>query len=183
MKKIKNKLFQRELILKEKQAPVLDYLNPGLDKGIIAELLNINKVNDSFLALYEWHNGISLSNEDIFQSVIEIMPMGIFYSIEDVINTRKDILTWKYLKLEHPENYLPFMGSGEDDIYLLENNTGEVFYISPAIQEYGSLEFRSVESMLDCIIECYKKEIFIIDPERGLEANFDRFCTIKEGYK
>ncbi|HUP12107.1 MAG TPA: hypothetical protein VM187_07850, partial [Niastella sp.] len=79
-------------------------------------------------------------------------------------------------------DYWPVFGSLEDDMYLLKNSTGEIYYISPAVEIYGELEFSSVSNMIDCVNECYQQRIFVIDPIHGLTADLDEYEIIRSKY-
>ncbi|HKZ64833.1 MAG TPA: hypothetical protein VJ111_00690, partial [Chitinophagaceae bacterium] len=92
-------------------------------------------------------------------------------------------ISWDYLELGDISEYLPLFGSGEDDVYLLKQTTGEIFYIAPAIQIFDSLEYKSIDSMLDCVIECYEGGIFIIDSETGLDVKYEEWAERQMKHK
>ena len=185
MENTKEKLRKLEFILKEKNAPILKYFNPGLSRLEIVAFFERNgiKTNESLIALYEWHNGIDFVNAHVLQPVIELLPMGVFYTTDYMIKTKEDLISWHYLELGDISEYLPLFGSGEDDIYLLKQTTGEIFYIAPAIQILGSLEYKSIDSMLDNVIECYEEGIFIIDSETGLDVKYEEWAESQMKYK
>jgi hypothetical protein len=137
------------------------------------------KLNDELIQLYEWHNGISFFEKKVTQPYLELLPMGIPYSLEYAIEAKKQILSLDYLELDNLADFLPFFGSGEDDMYLYKQGTGEIYYISPAVQNFGSLEFTSLREMFDFIIECYSIGILNSDSENGLEIDYDEYETIK----
>ena len=180
-----NKLKKLDLILEEKNAPILNYLNPGLSRHDIIEFFKKKDItlNQRMIALYEWHNGIDFIRADVLQPVIELLPMGIFYTLDYMIEKKNELVEWDYLELGDLNEYLPLLGSGEDDTYLLKQTTGEIFYIAPAIQILGTLEFKSIDAMLDCMIECYKGEIFTIDSVDGFDVNYEEFSNKKEKYR
>jgi hypothetical protein len=180
MSSTKEKLQRLESILVEKKAPVLGYLNPGLGREEIHELFVQKKIEPrpDLIALYEWHNGVRYPVAGVLQPVIEIMPMGIFYDLDQQERSWKNVIRWNYM--ERPEEYLPLFGSGEDDLYLLRHTTGEIYYLSPAAGVYGDLQFKSLDDMLDLIIDCYEEGIFRVDPSRGLEADeYDYFAKME----
>ena len=177
----KERIAKVEVILKKYDAPVLKYFNPGLAREAIIEFFNENKIslNPALIALYEWHNGVQDSN--VMQALLEIMPMGMFYSLDIMIKDRAMINGWNFMEIKG--DFLPLLGSGEDDIYLLNNSSGEIFYVCPAANIYGELKFKSIDSMLDFIIDCYEEEIFKIDPINGLEVNEDEYHKRIELYR
>jgi hypothetical protein len=182
MAQMKNKLQELEMILTKSNAPVLKYLNPGMAREEIVTFFtrhNINP-NPTLVALYEWHNGVFFPFPRLKQAMIEILPMGIFYCLDFMLMSREDVIKWNYL--EDPADYLPLFGSGEDDIYLLKNSTGGIFYMSPAVQNFGEFCFRSIDAMLDFIIECYRERVFTIDPEKGLDVNDEEYYPKLERY-
>lgn len=183
MENTREKLREIDAILKEHDAPLLNYFNPGLPHETIADLFLKHGLflNSSLAELYEWHNGIDFTTVSVRQSLLEIMPMGIFYSMQQMMEARQDLLRWNYM--ENSAAYFPLFGSGEDDLYLLKNDTGEIFFLSPAVQIYGALEFTSIDSMLDCLIECYKQGVLRIAPDEGLIVEDDEFEKMKEKYR
>jgi hypothetical protein len=183
MAQTKNRLQEIESILNEGNAPVLKYLNPGVSRQELLTFFNEQNINPNpaLLALYEWHNGINFSVSGMVQSMIEIIPMGIFYSLDFMVMSRKDVIEWNYM--EDATDYIPLFGSGEDDIYLLKNSTGEIFYMSPAVQNFGEFVFRSIDTMLDFIIECYREKIITLDPVKGVQAqDYVVYYTKLENY-
>lgn len=78
--------------------------------------------------------------------------------------------------------YLPVLGSREGDMYLFQNSTGEIYYISPAVNIYGDLEFRSIDALVDCVNECYQEKVFVIDPQNGLDADFKKYKKMRLKY-
>jgi hypothetical protein len=168
-----NRIERLNKALYSRNASIFDYLNPGKPLDELLLLLNSNGIlpNESLIAVYEWHNGVRHSS-DPYKREPELIPNGSLYSLEYMISRKRDILDWGYLS--RPENYLPFIGSLEDDLYLLKNTTGEIYYLSPAVQIFGEKAFGSIDSMLDFIIECYEEEILPVD-QGNLENNFDRF--------
>ena len=184
MENIDDKLRKLEGILKERNAPVLKYLNPGLqEKEIIVFFVRKGiRINPAIIPLYRWHNGIDFPPEGIYQNIVEIMPMGVFYSLEEVSKSWEDIISWKYFPT--PEDFLPIFGSGEDDLYLLKISSGEIFYMSPATGNFlGEFNFRSLDVMFDFIIECYLEKVFTIDPEKGLDFDDVKYIEKQEKYE
>jgi hypothetical protein len=183
MEKTKEKINKIDAILEQSGAPVLKYFNPGIPPEHLIKLFHEQKIrpDPALIALYEWHNGINFPAEGIIHSVVEIMPMSMFYNLEDMLKTREEMAKWPYVK--NASEYLPIFGSSEDDLYLLNNTTGEIFYLSPAATIYGELAFASIDAMLDLIIECYEEKIFTIDHLKGLRCKEDEYFEKLEQYR
>ncbi|MCS3797587.1 hypothetical protein [Niastella sp. OAS944] len=183
---IKEKIKQLEAALVACSASVLHYLNPGLPTAQILEVLSANNINPypGLIALYEWHNGTPYFRQGISSVFLNVLPYCFFYSLQDMVRLKREFLSWKYLaaNLGDMNDYWPLLGSLEDDMYLLKNSTGEIYYISPAVQIYGNLEFTSIDKMLDFAIECYQQNIFVIDPKRGLRTDFDKYEVLRSKY-
>jgi hypothetical protein len=177
-----DRLQELEMILKKSNAPVLKYLNPGLAREEIATFFTRHNINPSpaLMALYEWHNGVVFPFPEVTQAENEIFPMGIFYCLDFMLMSWKDVIEWNYM--EDAADYIPLFGSGESDIYLLKNSTGEIFYMSPAIQNFGEFCFTSIDVLLDFIIECYRERVLTIDPEKGLVVEDEEYFEKKERY-
>ena len=183
MNETEKKLKRLEDLLKENDAPILRFFSPGLSKEFIIEYFNKHSISlrPELMALYEWHNGIDFDAAKVLQPMIEIMPMGIFYTLDFMFSTRSDLTRWNYI--ENSNEYLPLFGSGEDDLYLLKNATGEIFYLAPASLIRGELWFKSINAMLDCLIECYQEGILKIAPDEGLVVMFDEYEKKRVKYK
>jgi hypothetical protein len=183
---IKEKIKQLEAALVACNASVLHYLNPGLPREQILEVLSANNINPNpgLIALYEWHNGTPYFRQGVSSVFLNILPYCFFYSLQDMVRLKRELLSWHHLAedLGDMNDYWPLFGSLEDDMYLLKNSTGEIYYISPAVQIFGDLEFTSINSMIDFAIECYQQNIFDIDPKRGLRTDFDKYEVLRARY-
>ena len=186
MTDIKEKINKLEASLIALNAPVIKHFNPGLPKEHILEVFSANNINPdpTLIALYEWHNGTPLEEPGVRQAFIEVLPTGMFYTLKDMIRLKKEFLGWEYLSedLGDMNEYWPVFGSREDDMYLLKNTTGEVYYISPHVNIYGNLEFKSIDALVDCVNECYQEKIFVIDPRNGVDADFDKYEKMRLKY-
>jgi hypothetical protein len=188
MNELQNKLQKLSFLLEEKKAPVLKYLNLGISKEqVLDAFLTLKKIPDVKLqTLYEWHNGVTEVNEEtVRQSEIQFLPMGIFYSVSDMLKKKKEMDTWEYLteELQDADKMIPIFGSREDDFFLYNLDTGEICYIAPSIQVYGSSRFKSLDVFIECIIECYLQKAFDIDSKEGLIEDFDKYLQIREQYE
>jgi hypothetical protein len=175
MESIKQKLQELESILQKYDAPVLKHLNPGIPKEEIEIFLTQHgiKSNEALISLYEWHNGLDiLYGNDL---VLSIFPDGKFFNLNEMVRIKHLFSSWEYLEIEHTDEYIPIFGTGEADMYLLNQSTMEVFYLNPNANIYCEPYFKSVNLMIQFIIECYNEEIFIIDPIKGLIVDFDKY--------
>lgn len=178
------KLIRLEAILKEKKSPVLTYFNDGLLRSEIeAFFISHNiPIHPDLICLYEWHNGVK-SVYGHRGGVTELLPFGTFFNLEEML-LMKDV--FKEFELEDDfgdlDNYLPILGTGESDMFLLNLSSGEILSFQPMIQIYGDLAFRSIDKMIDCITECLKSGAFTIDEKDGLEVNFDKYGEIQKKF-
>lgn len=179
---IKAKLEKLELVLRQRKAPVLEHFNPGLTKQDVEAFLNEHGIVPipSLVALYEWHNGVK-TVYGFIDRVLEILPFGKLFNLNEMIKMREVFKEWAYEDFSDLDNYIPFLGSGESDMFLLNLTTEEVLCYQPMILTFGELVFRSINTMLDCIIECYEKDAFTIGQD-GFEVNFDKYIQIQESY-
>ncbi len=176
------KLKRLEKILEQGNAPILKYFNAGLKKEEVAIKLLQNDIypNESLILLYEWHNGVKYKNGNDF-SQIELLPDATFYSLDWALERRSELIDWAII--DSPEFYLPIFGSLEDDLYLLKNDEkGEIYYSSPRATIYAELDFKSIDIMLDVLIDCYNERIFEIDSSSGLSYAIDRYFYKKSQY-
>ena len=69
----------------------MKYFNHGLSRREIVAFFEKNeiKASESLIALYEWHNGIDFVKAHVLQPVIELLPMGIFYTTDYMIKQKK----------------------------------------------------------------------------------------------
>jgi hypothetical protein len=179
---MKNKLLKLDEILRESDAPILEFLNPGLEKEAIVNWLKENNfnLNDEFIELYQWHNGIDLYL-DGSDSLFELLPFGKPFTLDEIIIKRDLLIDWEIIDNAH--TFIPFAGSGEGEMYLLKNDSsGEVYDFNPFSNVYGDLIFSSIGGMFDCIIECLEKSIFVMDAVNGLQLDFDKNDEIKAKY-
>ena len=169
MSEIAPKLHQLESIFKERNAPILGHLNPGLPEKEIKKFFVDNGIpeHSDLIALYQWHNGVK-SIYGLQSSLIDLAPMGSFPNLNEMLALRNDFLSYDYFEVENRHEYVPILSSGEDDMHLLKTSTGEIYYSSPSIQVYCDIRFRSLSSMLDFILKCYKEGIFQMNPHEGL---------------
>ena len=179
MNEIVPKLHWLETKFEEAKAPILEHFNPGISQEEIRSFFLENGIPEhaDLIALYEWHNGVK-SIYGLQSRLIDFIPMGSFPNLSEMLALRNDFLSYDYFEVENRHELVPILSGGEDDMHLLRTSTGEIFYSSPGIQVYCDLQFRSLSSMLDFILDCYKEGIFSIDPNEGLLVR-DEYWTKK----
>lgn len=183
MSEITPKLHQLESIFREANAPILGHLNPGLSEEDIRKFFADNSIpeHSDLIALYQWHNGVE-SIYGLKSDLIDLIPMGSFPNLNEMLALRNDFLSYDYFEVEKRHDYVPILSGGEDDMHLLQASTGQIYYSSPGIQVYCDAQFRSLTSMLDFIVGCYKEGIFRIHPQDGLLVSED-YWTRKFDYQ
>lgn len=182
MSEIELKLEKLESILKEANAPVLQFLNPGLqDDEIVAFFSKTDiPVHPDLLSLYRWHNGL-VSIYGRRSSLVEFSPLGAFPNLNEMAALRNDFISYDYFEVKDRHEYIPLLSGGEDDMHLLRISTSEIYYSSPGIQVYCEPQFHSLSSMLDSILRCYEEEILRMDPIDGLLID-ERYWKISNDY-
>ena len=183
MSRIIEKLQYLELILKKYNAPVLEYLNPGLSKKEVDSFLQLNNISpvQPLTDLYEWHNGIK-TVYGFLGSQTEFLPSLSFFNMNEMYRMKEFFMKSTDANFKNKNEYIPILGSGEDDMLLLQLSTGQLYFYAPIIQIYGELEFNSLESMLDCIIECFEKGVYSTNPVAGLTVDIDQYNLLKTKY-
>lgn len=169
MSDIEPKLTKLELVLRESNAPILQFLNPGLqnDEIIIFFSQNDIPIHSNLLSLYRWHNGL----DSIYGRLIDLvsfLPSGAFPNLNEMASLKADFMSYDYFEVTNREDYVPILSGGEDDMHLLRVSTGEIYYSSPRIQVYCEPMFHSLTSMLDFTLKCYDDGVLSIDPIKGL---------------
>ncbi len=175
MNSLENNLKLLDKFLIGNSAPICDYLNPGLEKSVIVEFLNSEGFvhNEEFITFYQWHNGIHFPVEGAKAELIELIPLGIPYSLDYVKEVREDMTKWGMI--DKPEFYLPFMGSRQNDVFLLKNEQGSrIYFSSPAADDFFAPSFKSIAAMVDFILRCYQEKLLVIDPKTGLDVSDDK---------
>src|SRR5689334_3810491 len=161
MNDIASKLYQLETLFKESNAPILMHFNDGLSEEEIKKFFADNNIpnHSDLIALYQWHNGVK-SIYGLQSSLIDIIPIGSFPNMGEMLALRNNFLLYDYFEIENRHEFIPILSGGEDDMHLLKTSTGQIYYLNPGIQVYCDLQFHSLSSMLDFILECYKEGIF-----------------------
>jgi hypothetical protein len=183
MGNVKSQTKNLDFILNSNNSPVLKRLNPGLSSIEITEFFKNHGLKQwqGLIELFEWKNGTIIPKTPFFNQSLELFPDGIFYSLDTMIEFRKEIISSDLL--DQPERYYPIFGSCELDSYCFNNETGEIVYYAPTIQIFGSPRFKTIEIMLDFIVNSYQKGLLKIDSKTGLEYNYEEFLEEEEKYK
>lgn len=176
MNQIKLKLGKLESIFKGAKAPLLQYLNPGLQEDEIEIFFSRNNINlhPDLLELYEWHNGLT-SVYGQKQEILEFAPSASFLNLSEALSLRNDFISYNYFEVADREEYFPFFSGGEDDMHLFKITTGEIYHSCPIIQIYCDKVFPSLSLMLDFFLNCYETEVLKIHPIEGLLSSENYF--------
>lgn len=184
MNSLQQKLSELDKILIKNKAPLVQLFNPGLPKGEIISFFQRHDIiiHDTLVTLYEWHNGVT-SVYGHFDEEIDLIPFGALFNLQEMLQMRKVFREWAENDFENLDNYLPFMGTGESDMFILNLTTGEVLAYQPMIQIDGKLEFRTIETLVDCILECFQTKAYKVNPEKGILIDMDRYHAIREKHQ
>jgi hypothetical protein len=183
MKSLPESLKALDSILIDKNAPLIHHFNPGLPKEEVISFLQFHQITPipSLVMLYEWHNGVK-TVYGYFDSELELFPFGKLFNLDEMLQMREIFREWAEDDFDNLNDYIPFMGSGESDMFILNILTGEVLGYQPMIQIVGELEFRSIEAMINCILECFESNAYQMDHKKGLIIDWDKYEGIKKSY-
>ena len=181
MKSLQQGLKTLDAILADRDAPLVRHFLPGLPKEAVISFLGSQGIAPlpSLVALYEWHNGVK-TVYGYHDSELELLPFGKLFNVDEMLKMRAIFTEWAEDDFDNTDDYLPFMGSGESDMFILHMSTGEVLAYQPMIQIAGDLAFNSIESMITCILECFESKAYQIDPKEGLIIDFDKYEEIRK---
>ncbi|RTL56145.1 MAG: hypothetical protein EKK37_16835 [Sphingobacteriales bacterium] len=182
MNEITPKLERLESIFIKTNAPVLQRFNPGLQDNEISTFFSENNIptHPDLFSLYNWHNGLT-SIYGTRACFTDLSPLGSFPNLKEMLALRNDFMSYDYFEVENRDEYVPFLSGGEDDMHLLRVSTGQVYLSSPGIQIYCEPRFYSLSSMLDFILNCYKREIIKMHPIEGLIIE-ESYWKLKNDY-
>ena len=169
MTKILERLEQLDALFRETNAPILQYLNPGLSEEEIINFFESNKIpiHPALISLYKWHNGVK-SIYGHRNGLTEIIPLGAFPNLLEMLALRNDFLSYTYFDVENRHEYVPFLSGGEDDMHLLRTSDGQIYHSSPCIQVYCDFAYDSLSSLLELALMCYQRHLLIMGPAEGL---------------
>jgi hypothetical protein len=183
MDSLRQKLIDLDSILVKTSAPLVQLLNPGLLKEEIIAFFQEHNIKPhlTLVTLYEWHNGVK-SVYGHHDEEVDLIPFGALFNLHEMIQMREVFREWAENDFEDLDNYLPFMGTGESDMFILNLTTGEVLAYQPMIQIDGELAFHSIETLFSCILECFQNEAYQVDQQKGILIDMDKYHAIKERY-
>lgn len=171
-------MYQKLLdYLKTSQHPAVKFLSPGLKYNEIAdfEIQNNIQLSQNVIEFYNVFNGTN--NDDATIGELSLFPNGIPISLEYSLEIYRYNIKYKWWK----GDYIPIFTSGGNDFYLIQNSSsyksGSVFYFSHSNPDFNGITsiFDSESTMIETIIECYKRNVYIfngnfIDFDFKLEA-------------
>jgi hypothetical protein len=184
MNEVTQKLEKLEAIFKAANAPILQHFNPGLPEDEIIAFFTKNNipVHVDLIYLYQWHNGVK-SIYDQPGALTEIKPMCSFPNLDEMLALRNDFLSYDYLEVENPHEYIPILSGGEDDMHLLRISSGRIYYLSPDCQIYCEPVFNSLTSLLNFTLNCYETNVLKMHPTEGLLIVDEGYWELEADYK
>jgi hypothetical protein len=180
------KLLTRFLgVLNEANAPLIEYLQNGIDRKTINEYIKgINlKLPDEVYELYELHNGIELSGGRKYGQLWFFMT-GAFVPIEISITHYHNIA----VKEEHwKEKMFMLFESGGGEMYLIDCDESSPTYRMIFEHWVGAVDYDviitaydSLDSMLTTLIECFETNAYYYDDEGYFQFDFNRCLMISK---
>lgn len=181
MNSLRQKLTDLDAILTKTNAPLIRLFNPGLSEEEIISFFQEHKIKlyPTLVTLYEWHNGVK-SVYGHHDEEVDLIPFGTLFNLQEMLQMRKIFREWAENDFEDLDNYLPFLGTGESDMFVLNLTTGEVLAYQPMIQIDGELAFHSIETLVDCILECFDTGAYQVDQQKGILIDMEKYHAIKE---
>ena len=166
-----------ETSLQQLHHSCVDHLNPGLSSQKIQELFEEIPLqpNQDLHALYAWRNG-SEDSEGITLGELAFFPGFYLMSLEESIKT--------YLELRETDawgkSWFPIFASGGGDFYamnLAPEAQGQIlgFYV---FEEEAQVEYRSLESMLTALKNCYEQGIIFRNEQGYLDMDYRKHAEI-----
>ena len=177
MEMITQLLNEIEKSLQQLDHPCVDHLNPGISSQQIQELFEeipLQPTQD-LRALYTWRNG-SKDCEGITLGELAFFPGFYLMSLEESIQTYQELRktsTWN-------QCWFPIFASGGGDFYamnLAPEAQGQIlgFYV---FEEEGQVEYRSLESMLIALKNCYEQGIIFRNEQGYLDMDYRKHAEI-----
>jgi len=184
---LKNLLNELEKCLIEAKNPILKYLEEGtpFNPDHFAQMLDLLELDpyEDLNALYMWKPGLKKENLNIIGFDYMLFDMGSHIEYTEALRN------YQILVLEElfENRYLPFImmpRMGLEDPILIDlskksKTFGQIFFDSPAlfITEPISI-YDSLSSMIETIIECYRKGVYTFSDEGILQTDDDKEVEI-----
>ena len=177
METITQLLNEIEKSLQQLDHSCVEHLNPGLTSQKIQELFEEIplQLNQDLHALYTWRNG-SKDSDGITLGELAFFPGFYLMSLEESIQT--------YLELRATDawgkSWFPIFASGGGDFYamnLASECQGQIlgFYV---FEEEAQVEYRSLESMLTALKNCYEQGIIFRNEQGYLDMDYRKHAEI-----
>ena len=177
METITQLLNEIEKSLQQLDHSCVEHLNPGLTSQKIQELFEEIplQLNQDLHALYTWRNG-SKDSDGITLGELAFFPGFYLMSLEESIQT--------YLELRARDVWnkfwFPIFASGGGDFYamnLAPEAQGQIlgFYV---FEEEAQVEYRSLESMLTALKNCYEQGIIFRNEQGYLDMDYRKHAEI-----
>ena len=177
METITQLLNEIEKCLQQLDHSCLDHLNPGLSSQQIQELFEEIPLqpNQDLRALYTWRNG-SKDCEGITLGELAFFPGFYLMSLEESIQTYMELRA----RDAWDKSLFPIFASGGGDFYamnLASEAQGHIlgFYV---YEEEPQVEYRSLESMLTTLKNCYEQGIIFRNEQAYLDMDYRKHAEI-----
>ena len=166
-----------EKSLQELDHPCVDHLNSGITSLKIQELFEEIPLqpNQDLHALYAWRNGTK-DSEGITLGELAFFPGFYLMSLEESIQAYMELRAgngWD-------KSWFPIFASGGGDFYamnLASEAQGQIlgFYV---FEEETQVEYRSLESMLTALKNCYEQGIIFRNEQGYLDMDYRKHAEI-----
>ena len=177
METITQLLNEIEKSLQQLDHPCVDHLNPGISSQQIQELFEETPLqpNQDLRALYTWRNG-SKDCEGITLGELAFFPGFYLMSLEESIQTYMELRA----RNGWDKSWFPIFASGGGDFYamnLAPEAQGQIlgFYV---FEEEAQVEYRSLESMLITLKNCYEQGIIFRNEQGYLDMDYRKHAEI-----
>jgi len=184
---IQNLLKELEKCLIQAKNPILKYLEEGtpFNPDHFAQMLELLQLDPSedLNALYMWKPGLKKENLNIIGFDYMLFDTGSHIEYTEALRNYQLLV----LQESFENKFLPFIFMPrmllEDPILIdlskKSNTFGQIFFFSPGtlIMEPISI-YDSLSSMLETIIECYRKRVYTLSEEGILQTDDDKEVEI-----
>jgi len=184
-----NLLKELEKYLIEFNNPVVKYLDSGIpfDPDHFAEMLALLQldVSEDLNALYSWKPGLKKEIVNDLDFNFRVFNRGTHIEYTEALHTYQILVLQEKEIFENrffPFILIPGLGLGDPvliDLSKKSKTFGQIFYDSPAtgITEPTSI-FDSLSSMIETIIECYRKGVYTLLKDGTLDFDSKKILAV-----
>lgn len=157
--------------------PCVHHLNPGISSQKFQALFEKTpfQPNQELCSLYSWRNGLG-DSKDATLGELAFFPGFYLMSLEESIQTYMELKA----RNAWDKSWLPIFASGGGDFYamnLAPEGQGQIlgFYV---YEEEPQVEYRSLESMLIALKNCYEQGIIFRNEQGYLDMDYRKHAEI-----